>query len=100
MTGSKLFHGEIEMDAAIRQALTELKDIAKRSSSSEVPQWLQELVVDNVAELLDEDASNHKVANELVGGLRAIMDGASPSDDDPIVSRMVSVIDAAESVRN
>jgi hypothetical protein len=87
------------MDASIRERLTQLKDACQRSSNSEVPEWLRELIVENTTKLLDGDASNRKVADKLAGGLRAIMDGSSPGDDDPIVRRMVTLIDDADSAR-
>jgi hypothetical protein len=97
MIGLESFLGEIEMDASIRERLTELKDECQRSSYSEVPEWLRELIVENISRLLDDDASNRKVADKLAGGLRAIMDGSSPGDDDPIVRQMVTLIDDAYS---
>lgn len=99
MIGSESFHGEIEMDASIRERLTQLKDTCQRSSNSEVPEWLRELIVENTTKLLDADASNRKVADKLAGGLRAIMDGSSPGDDDSIVRRMVTLIDDADSAK-
>lgn len=83
------------MDSSIRSQLVELKTLAQTSLDSELPKWISELLVSNVRELLDTDASNSKVANDLAGGLRAISDVLS-ADENPIVRRMVSIVDEAE----
>ena len=85
------------MNAATRQKLTQLKKVAATPCSTEVPTWIRELLIANVTELLEKDASNHAVVNQLIGGLRAITDASVLSDDDPIVSRIVATIDVAES---
>ena len=82
------------MNAETRKQLV---DVAESTEESDVPPWLRELVVENVSKLVRSNATEHKVANELIGGLRAILDASSPSDDDPIVSRMVSLIEKINS---
>jgi len=81
------------METAIRQQLQTLKTISKGPSTSEVAEYLRLLILENVEELLRENASNHKVSNVLRGGLRAVLDASSPSDEDPIMSLMLAIID-------
>lgn len=83
------------MDTTIRQQLQTLKSIAQGASTSEVAEYLRVLIVENVEQLLRENASNHKVSSVLRGGLRAVTDASSPSNNDPMTSLMVSIIDAA-----
>ncbi|EAQ79178.1 hypothetical protein DSM3645_26184 [Blastopirellula marina DSM 3645] len=88
------------MDRAIYDALKRLKVAANGSDDSEVPEWLRERVTENVSKLIEENASNRKVAEKLTGGLRAIMDASSPSDDDPLICQMISIIEVIELVSN
>ncbi len=85
------------MNTSICKKLTELKRITQDTSETDVPTWIREMIVSNVMELLDADTTNHKVANELVGGLRAISDASPAGDDDPIVSQILAIVNEIES---
>jgi hypothetical protein len=88
------------MDTSIRSKLLQLKEVAQSESCSQIPGWLKAAIIENVDKLLVSNASNRRVAENLVGGLRAILDGASPDDDDPILTRMTEIINEAESRTN
>lgn len=81
------------MDSSIRDQLDTLKMTVENTSRSTVPLWLRETLAETVSGMLQDDVSEIHVVNKLIGGLRAIGDVLSLSDDDIIISQMVSIID-------
>ncbi len=80
------------MNIKIREKLRQLKSLSKSDTSSNIPIWLRELIFKNTEKLLDSDASDQEVLDEMVGGLRAITDIYVPNDDEQIPSLMISII--------
>lgn len=76
----------------IREALNRLKSTVNAAQDSEIPVWLRNKIVENVTQLIRDNASDHKVANNLSAGIRTIMDASSPTDDDPIINQILSII--------
>jgi len=83
------------MEADIRIKLIQLMTITLGPSGDEISDWLQEKIAENITKLLNDNSSNRKVADKLVGGLRAISDVLS-IDDNPIVIQMISIINEVE----
>lgn len=84
------------MDSSIRDQLDTLKMTVENTSRSTVPLWLRETLAETVSGMLQDDVSDFHVVNKLIGGLRAIGDVLSLSDDDIIISQMVSIIDQVQ----
>ena len=80
------------MNIMIREALYRLQSTVNAAQDSEIPVWLRKKIVENVTQLVEDNASDHKVANKLSAGVRAIMDASSPTDDDPVISQILSII--------
>lgn len=79
------------MDSDVRISLTKLKELTLDSCDSEIRPWLRELLVQNVRDLLEKDASHSEVQQKLIGGFHAIYDAESLSEDHPVILQMQEI---------